>query len=73
MAATAKHITSRDSAPIKRRLAELAKQNRATDLATLEHPELPECMRETARKRLKRLEEAKCHGPQMRLKPTTEG
>lgn len=38
------------------RLRDLEREWKRADLAALEDPELPDCMRETARKRLKRLE-----------------
>lgn len=54
------------------RLAAMERESKRVDRATLEHPELPDCMRDCARKRLKRLEETKWKaGPQKTLPLST--
>jgi hypothetical protein len=58
--------------PPQAKLRELEREWKRADHATLEDPTLPECMLWAARRRLERLEEAKCQaGPQKTLLGTT--
>lgn len=57
--------------PPQDKLRDLESDWLAAERAVLEHPEIPECMRETARKAVERLEEAKCQDGQQKTLPLT--